>query len=246
MTTQTRPSAETTARAPLSRERVLRAAIELADSHGIEALTMRRLARELGVEAMTLYHYVANKDELLQGIVDIVIGEIELPSAGAEWKEGLRQIATSAYQLFLRHRWAASLMLSIGALPSRLSYMEAILGLLRRGGFSPEMTHHAYHALEGHITGFTLWIVGLDLDTEQLPAMAADFLRELPRDELPHLAEHVETHLSPMVEYTGSEFDFGLDLLLDGLERLRQPDLIVAKVTASGSKVSSGPYPSEG
>lgn len=218
----TQPDTRRDVRIPLSKERVLEAAIRLADEAGIGALTMRRLARELGVEAMTLYHYVANKDELLSGIVDVVVSEIELPASGADWKQGLRQTALSAHDVLLRHRWTASLMLSRGVHPARLRYMEAILGCLRQGGFSPEMTHHAYHAIEGHITGFTLWLVGMDLDPETLPNLAADFLRELPRAEFPFLAEHIETHMAPSTEYTGSEFEFGLDLILDGLERIQK------------------------
>jgi AcrR family transcriptional regulator len=222
MATETAPDREI--RTPLSRERVLRAAIELADANGIKSLTMRRLARELGVEAMTLYYYLANKDELLNGIVDIVVSEIELPPPDTDWKQALRQIAISEYHVLLRHKWVAGLMLHSGPQQARLRNMDAILGALRRGGFSAEMTHHAYHALEGHIVGFTLWIVGMDLDPEQLPAMAAAFLEQLPRDELPFLAEHIETHMHPMVEYTGSEFEFGLDLILDGLDRMLDGD----------------------
>jgi AcrR family transcriptional regulator len=214
------PSAEP--RAPLSRERVLRAAIGLADASGIEALTMRRLAKELGVEAMTLYYYVANKDEILTGITDLVVGEFELPPGDVDWKQGLRLTAISAHRVLLRHGWAANLMLSgSDARPARLHHMEAILDSLRSAGFSAEMTHHAYHALESHIMGFTLWLVGMALDAQKLPGMAADFLEQLPREEFPRLAEHIETHFVAPVEYVGTEFEFGLDLILDGLERIR-------------------------
>ena len=207
----------------MSAERVLRAAIDLADASGIDALTMRRLAQELGVEAMTLYYYVANKDEILDRIVDIVIGDFELPTPGAEWKTALRGTAVSAHASLVRHPWAASLMLKGGVREGRLRYMEAVLGCLRRGGFSPEMTHHAYHALDSHILGFTLWQVGMGIEAQaqSLRDLASDFLRELSRDTYPYLAEHVEQHLSESTEYEGSEFEFGLDLILDGLERFR-------------------------
>ncbi len=221
MASQARPREET--RVALSRERVLEAAIALADEAGIGALTMRKLAQELGVEAMTLYYYVARKDDILNGIVDIVIGEIELPSAGDDWKPALRRMAISAYDVLVRHPWAAGLVLSSsGVSASRLRYMEAILGTLRMAGFSAEMTDHGYHALESHIMGFTLWEVGMDLGSrEDLARKASDFLGALNREELPYLAEHVDQHLKPRRPDEQGDFAFGLDLLLDGLEKLR-------------------------
>ena len=210
-------------RAPMSRDRVLDAAIGLADAGGIESLTMRRLAQELGVEAMTLYYYVANKDEILNGIADLIVGEIELPPSGADWKAAIRKTAISANQVLLRHPWAANLVLSAsGFSQARMQYMNALLGCLREAGFSPEMTDLAYHALESHIMGFTLWVVGMNLGSdEDVAALASDFLREFPRDELPHLAEHIEQHMKPRDPDDEGAFAFGLDLLLDGLERLR-------------------------
>jgi AcrR family transcriptional regulator len=221
MAVQPKPRDE--ARAPLSRERVLRAAIGLADAGGIEALTMRRLAQELGVEAMTLYYYVAKKDDILNGIVDMVVSEIQLPPSGAEWKGAIRQSAISAHEILVRHPWSASLVLSgAGVSAARLRWMNAILGALREGGFSADMTDHAYHALDSHIMGFTLWEVGMNLGSdEDLKGLAAAFLDELARDELPHLAEHVEQHLKPRRSDDQGEFAFGLDLILDGLERVR-------------------------
>ena len=218
---QARTQEET--RIPMSRERVLEAAIALADAGGIESLTMRRLAQELGVEAMTLYYYVANKDEILNGIADLIVGEIELPPSGADWKAAIRKTAISAHQVLLRHPWAANLVLSAsGFSQARMQYMNALLGCLREAGFSPEMTDLAYHALESHIMGFTLWVVGMNLGSdEDVAALASDFLREFPRDELPHLAEHIEQHMKPRDPDDEGAFAFGLDLLLDGLERLR-------------------------
>jgi AcrR family transcriptional regulator len=183
---------------------------------------MRKLAQELGVEAMSLYHYVAKKDDILDGIVGMVVGEIDLPSKEADWKAAIRLSAISAHEVLSRHPWACSLMLSSTAvLPARLRYMESLLATLRERGFSPELTHHAYHALDSHITGFTLWAASFQFDAEDLAELAATFLRELPADEYPHLAEHVEQHLVEASHEDEGEFAFGLDLILDGLERLR-------------------------
>ncbi|MGH2444599.1 MAG: TetR/AcrR family transcriptional regulator C-terminal domain-containing protein [Candidatus Limnocylindria bacterium] len=210
----------------MSRERVLRAAIELADEAGIEALTMRRLAQQLGVEAMTLYYHVANKNDILAGIVDLVVEEIALPTAGGDWKAELRASSISAHDVLVRHPWSASLVLSgPGLSQARMRQMDAILGTLRSGGFSADMTDHAYHALDSHIMGFTLWQVGMDLgdDEEDLAALAASVLESLAPNALPHLVEHIHQHLRPSdPEDEGEgEFAFGLDLLLDGLERIR-------------------------
>jgi AcrR family transcriptional regulator len=207
----------------MSRDRVLEAAIALADAGGIESLTMRRLAQELGVEAMTLYYYVANKEEILNGIADLIVSEIELPSAGGDWKAELRRTAISAHRVLLRHPWAANLVLSAsGFSEARMQYMNALLGCLREAGFSAEMTDLAYHALESHIMGFTLWVVGMNLGTdEDVAALATDFLREFPRERLPHLAEHIEQHMKPRSPDDEGAFAFGLDLLLDGLEGQR-------------------------
>jgi AcrR family transcriptional regulator len=219
----TKPARTAEPRAPLTRERVLRAAIGLADEAGIESLSMRKLGQELRVEAMSLYNHVANKDDILNAIVDMVVSEIEPPSPEADWKSALRQSAKSAYEVLLRHPWAASRILSgSGVSQARLRYMDALLGTLRNAGFSAEMTDHAYHALESHIMGFTLWVVGMDLGSDDdVAALATSFLRDFPRDEMPHLAEHIEQHMKPRSPENEGEFAFGLDLILDGLERLR-------------------------
>jgi len=219
MTTQARSIPE--ARIPLSRERVLRAAIGLADETGIEALSMRKLGLELGVEAMSLYNHVANKDDILGGMVDIVVDEIELPAAGAPWKAAIRRTAISAYEVLLAHPWAANLVLSGPGLSyARLRYMDGILGSLRKGGFSAEMTDHAYHALDSHIMGFTLWQVGISAGLANISGVE-DFLRELDQEAYPHLAEHAQQHMKERDPEDEGEFAFGLDLILDGLERLR-------------------------
>ncbi|HEX7197641.1 MAG TPA: TetR/AcrR family transcriptional regulator C-terminal domain-containing protein [Candidatus Limnocylindria bacterium] len=219
----TKPASAAEARAPLTRERVLRAAIDLADEGGIESLSMRRLGQELGVEAMSLYNHVANKDDILNAIVDMVVSEFDLPSREVEWKAALRGSARSAYEVLIRHPWAASLMLSSSRVSqARLRYMDALLGTLREAGFSAELTDHAYHALDSHIMGFTLWVVGMNLGSDDdLAVMAGDFFRDFPRDEMPHLAEHIEQHLKPRNPEDEGEFAFGLDLILDGLERIR-------------------------
>ena len=210
-----------TIRTPLSRERVLRAAIDLADASGIESLTMRRLAQELGVEAMTLYYYVANKEEMLEGIVAIVMGEIELPSGEQEWKAELRRTAISAHDVLLRHPWASARMMTSGLTPERLAYMEGILGCLRSGGFTPWQTHLAYHALESHIVGFTLWLAGMALP-DDLADLASSVLGMIDADTHPFFVEHINEHLrAEHGEGDVSSFEFGLDLILDGLERMR-------------------------
>ena len=213
------PETATEPRAPLSRDRILRAGVDLADRDGLDALTMRRLAQELRVEAMTLYYYVANKNDLLSGIVDIVVQGIDLPKPGEPWKAALRTAAISAHDILVRHPWSAALFLRGEPRQGRLDYMNGILGSLREGGFSTEMTHHAYHALDSHILGFTLWQVGILTATDDLDRTAADFLAQLDRARYPHLAEHVDWHIADHPQEK-SEFEFGLDLILDGLERL--------------------------
>jgi AcrR family transcriptional regulator len=217
------PSAPT--RTPLSKERVLRAAVELADREGIDALSMRRLAKELGVEAMSLYNHVANKDEILVGIVELVASEVEDPSTegGLDWKTAIRRSAISTHDAFIRHRWSCPLMMKTAAMiPSRMRWMEALLRTLREAGFSPNLTHHAYHALDSHITGFTLWQVSFPFQNrEELIDLAAEFMKAIPVDEYPYVIEHAQEHLDEPDPNEPNEFDFGLDLILDGLERMR-------------------------
>lgn len=235
MTTQVETSAEP--RVPLSRDRVLSAAIDLADKSGIGSLTMRKLAQELGVEAMTLYYYVANKDDILNGIVDIIEGDIELPSPGADWKAALRNTAISAHEVLVRHPWAAQLTLALtGTRPGRWRYMNGILGCLREAGFSAEMTDHGYHALDSHISGFTLWAVQLQFEPEDLPDLAANFLSGLPAGEYPYLVEHVHQHLKESSPDDEGEFAFGLDLILDGLERIRDSERRTSRSSPKGRR----------
>src|SRR6266568_2192267 len=205
----------------LNRQRVIRASVKLADRDGIEAVTMRRLGRELGVEAMSLYNHVANKDEILEGIADAVVGEIDLPPEGTDWKTALRGNAIASRDMLLRHRWASSLKMRRMPGPATLGQNEWVLRTLREAGFSEELTYHAYHILESYVVGFAVQELNFTSYTEeQMAEMAATFLRDFPRDEYPYFTEHVEQHLDPPPGEEGG-FELGLDLLLDALERLR-------------------------
>jgi AcrR family transcriptional regulator len=208
----------------LTRERVLRAAIDLADQGGFGSLSMRKVAQVLGVEAMSLYNHVANKDDILDGVVDVVFGEIGLPSMDADWKTSMRRRAISARSVLSRHPWAIGLMESRSK-PGRatLQHHDAVLGVLRKGGFSLSMTAHAYSVLDGYIYGFALTHANLPFETsEETADLAQDIMGRFSAREYPHLTELTVQHvLQPGYDYT-KEFEFGLDLILDGLERLRE------------------------
>ncbi len=196
----------------------------LTDKGGLDSLSMRQLGQELGVEAMSLYNHVDSKDDILTGILAMVLDEISLPPRDAHWKAAVRETAISAHDVFLMHPWACGLMLSATrVMPARLRWMDAVLGTLRAAGFSALLTHHAYHALDSHITGFTLWLVNLDLptDDDNVKDLAQSFMREHSIPQYPHLVEHIELHASPDDLDDVREFEFGLDLILDGIERLR-------------------------
>jgi AcrR family transcriptional regulator len=221
MATQTDPSGKV--RAPLSRERVMRAAIALADSGGIESLSMRKLGQDLGVEAMSLYNHVANKDDILDGIVDVVFSEIALPSGSTDWKPAMRNRAISAHEALLRHPWAPSLMQArTRPGPATLRHHDSVLGSLRNAGFTLVMAAHAVSAIDGYVYGFALQQINLPLQSrEQVAEVGESILRQLA-GEYPHLAEMITEHaMKPGYDYA-EEFEFGLDLILDGLERLRQ------------------------
>jgi AcrR family transcriptional regulator len=210
------------AREPLSRERVLAAALELADGSGVEAVTMRRLGNELGFEAMSLYRHVASKDDLLDGLLDVVLAEWQLPDGNGDWGEAVRTSARSVHDALRRHPWAARLLMTPGHIrPARLRYMECLLQTLRDAGFDADTTYHVYHLLDGHIFGFSLWeIAYTNVDVEA----AARFMATVPWEELPQLAEHRDQHLSDGPHREVSAFEVGLDLILAGLEeRLRAP-----------------------
>ena len=221
MTAPTHPSAEP--RVPLNRERVLRAGVALADEGGIESVSMRKLGGQLAVEAMSLYNHVANKDDLLDGMIDMVFGEIDLPSANADWKTEMRERAISAREALGRHPWATGLMDSRTTPgPATLRHHDTVIGTLREAGFSIETAAHAFSVLDSYTYGFAMQEQSLPFETEEETAEVAEtILAQLPADEYPHLAEMTIEHvLLPDYDYA-SEYEFGLDLILDGLERAR-------------------------
>ena len=223
-------------RAPLSRERVIVEAVALADENGIGTLTMRRLADRLHVEPMSLYHHVANKDKILDGMVDVVFGEIELPSTHAEWKRAMRDRAASARDALRRHPWAIGLMESRATPgPATLRHHDAVIGCLRDAGFAIELTAHAFSAIDSYLYGFAMQELNLPFTTPQETAeMAVTFLEQFPAQEYPHLAELTTEHvMQPGYDY-GNEFQYGLDLILDGLERARTPPRKNPRKPASG------------
>ena len=208
-------------RAPLSRERVLTAAMKLADESGIEALSMRKLAQALGVEAMSLYNHVDNKDDVLDGIVDIVISQIDLPEVGKDWRSAMRQRATSAYSTMLRHPWASLLIVSrINVGPAMLRYVDATIGCLREAGFSFEQADRAWNFIDSHIYGFALQQQHFPIEPSDYSSAAEAFLPMLPVDRYPYL--HALSRQVIDGHHDGvQDFEFGLELILDGLERIR-------------------------
>jgi AcrR family transcriptional regulator len=199
---------------------VLRAAVSLADQGGIAALSMRKLGQALGVEAMSLYNHVAGKGDLLDGMIDVVFGEIGLPDDDG-WKQAMRRRAISAREVLGRHRWAIGLMESRRSPgPATLRHHDAVLGCLREAGFSVGLTAHAYSLLDSYIYGFALQEASLPFDTgEEAAQVAQDISAMMPGGEYPYLAEIAAVHvLQPGYQY-GQEFETGLDLILDALER---------------------------
>ena len=215
------PARAAARRRPLTRERVLRAAVDLADEGGLESVSMRRLGQALHVEAMSLYRHVAGKDDLLDGMADLVTAAFEVPAAGDDWRTAIRQGAISARQVLLRHPWASSLIESrVSAGPARMRYLDAVIGILSSAGFSMPQAMRAIMALDSHTYGFVLQELAWPFDLERAPQIAADFAQGLPPGEYPHLraiAEMVTTEPGGVP----LDFEFGLDLILDGLERLR-------------------------
>jgi AcrR family transcriptional regulator len=210
---------------PLSKARVLGAAVALADEGGVDALSMRRLAQELGVVPMALYKHVANKDEMLGGMIDVVVGEIDPPLSGTDWKTAIRQRVLSARSALLRHPWASQVIESrTDPTPAVLKYMDSMVGMFRAGGFSVDLTHHAMHAMGSRLLGFSQEL--FDDTADAGPELDPVMLREMANG-YPHITEMVMaiTHDDESVVGTGCddqfEFEFALDLMLDGLERLR-------------------------
>jgi AcrR family transcriptional regulator len=227
MTTRTRN------RKPLTKGRVLEKAIALADQDGIEALSMRKLGQALGVEAMSLYNHVGSKGELVSAMVDGVIEGFELPDDERRWDVAIRRCAISAHDLLIEHPWACSLALVPGDMRvpggPRIRYMEWLLRRLRQAGFSAELAYSAYHTLDSHIFGFTLWQIGHHRaaetfardDAEDLEEWMTRLLEQM-RPQYPYLVEHGEQHMAAGARDGDHEFEFGLDLILDGLKKRKR------------------------
>jgi AcrR family transcriptional regulator len=197
---------KTQSRRPLTRGRILQAALELADEGGIESLTMRNLGQTLGFEAMSLYNHVAGKDDVIDGMLDLVLDEGDVPAGEGAWDDAIRASAVSVHSAL-----------------RRLRYMDSLLGRLREAGFDAETTYHAYHVLDGHIFGFSLWEASHSFSDEDAAEMAEAFQRSVKPEEYPYLREHGEQHFADGPHQDVSAFEFGLDLILDGLRRLK-PD----------------------
>jgi AcrR family transcriptional regulator len=217
---------EVSRRVRLTKHRVLRAAVELADQIGIDSLSMRRLAEELGVVPMALYKHVANKEELLDGMVDVVVGEIDPPLSETDWKSAVRLRILSARLSLLHHPWASGVLESrANPSPVMLAYIDSMIGMFRAGGFSADLTHHVLHTMGSRLFGFTQEVFD---DSPSLdPATVAMLVREM-EGKYPHIAEMVGIVYHDQASVPGRgcddqfEFEFALDLLLNGLERLRQ------------------------
>ncbi len=229
MTTQPSETVET--RRPLNKERVLKAAIDLADREGIRALTMRRLAEELGVEAMSLYYHVSNKEALLDGVVDMIVGEInselatiDVPRPEDDWKRAMRMRILTAREMMLRHRWAPNVIEERTTIsPQMVLYFDGLIEIFHRGGLSYDLAHHAMHALGSRALGFTQELFEPDEQAE--PDVSSDAMLETMSDHVPYLVAMLNdiTHDEPETTLgwcdDQTEFLFGLDLILDGLER---------------------------
>jgi AcrR family transcriptional regulator len=214
---------------PLSRERILRTAVALADDGGVEAVSMRKIAQQLDVVPMALYRHVANKDELLDGMVDAVVAEIDPPQTGVDWRTAIRQRILSARRMLLRHPWAARVIESrTDPTPAVIGYFDEMIGLFLAGGFSIELTHHALHAMGSRLLGFTQELFDDTPDVD--PEMQAEMYRAMA-DRYPNIGALVEIAMHDDASVVGGrgcddqfEFEFALDLMLDGLERLRDAD----------------------
>ena len=211
-------------RLPLSRDRILHVAVEIMDKEGLGSLTMRKLGHDLDVEAMALYRHVHEKADILDGIVDLVLGEIDLSPCSENWKASLRASAISAHEALLRHPWTCGLVLSpnLRAIPSRMLYIESILARLRAAGFSPSAASRGYHAIDSHILGFTLWELGHTIPDDSSGELLGTFIRQFDYASYPFLGEHLLEHLKESDSEEIGDFEFGLDLILDGIEGIVQ------------------------
>ena len=207
-------------RPPLTKDRVLRAGVTLADRSGLDSLTMRRLGGELGVEAMSLYKHVANKDEILDGILELVVAEIEIPEAGSEWRSAMRKRAISARQVLRRHPWAIGLLESRSSVgPTAMRYLDSIIASLRAGGFSLVTAAHAFWVLDSYVYGHV--IQELSLDSSHEPAEISENSTDRHGEEYPNLTELATLQATTSTFAYETEFDFGLTLILDALDAVR-------------------------
>jgi AcrR family transcriptional regulator len=210
------------ARGRLTRERILRAALEFADANGIDALTMRELGRSLGFEAMALYRHVAGKDEILDGILDLVLEEVEPPPPSPDWAAAIRSGALSLHAALERHPWATRLMTSANGLrPVRLAFAEAVLARLEDAGFSEADCFHAYHVVDAYILGFSHWQAAHTFSETEQAAIAKRLANDVSFDDYPLMQKHREQHRTPGPHRDVSAFEVGLELMLEGLQELR-------------------------
>jgi AcrR family transcriptional regulator len=205
-------------RTPLSRDRILAVAVELADERGVDGLSMRKLAKQLGYEVMSLYNHVDNKDDLLDGMVDAVAGEIVVPDDDLAWKTAVRQVAMSAHEALVRHRWAAAMWSRRWPGPNRWRHMDALLRLLSTADLPDDVADLGFHAVTMHIQGFTQQQIDYSNQVPDEDAMLERFRDDVSPDEFPHIVDHVRYHRE--TEGLHDEFGFVLDLILDGLERV--------------------------
>jgi len=216
-------SRASTARERLTRDRIVLAALEFADEHGIEALKMRDLAQRLGFEAMALYRHVPKKDAILEGILDLVLREVEMPPATGDWADGIRTGAISFHEALDRHPWAAALLTKpVGLRPARAEFAESLLARLADAGFSAEVSFHAYHVLDAWIIGYSLWLTGHPTTAGERESVAERLGRgDISFDDYPRMAAHRDLHATDGPHRDVSAFEVGLDLMLDGLKGLR-------------------------
>lgn len=210
-----------TAKEPLTRDAIVTAAVQLADERGLDAVSMRLVAQSLGVQAMSLYHHLPGREALLDGMVDVVFREIELPAQATPWRKGMRERALSARKALLRHPWAVALMDSRSQPgPATLRHHDSVLGCLRRGGFTVAGAAHAFSLLDAYVYGFVIQEAALPFKTAQETAEVTGLLREQLGSQYPNLTEMLLAHVTRNEYDYAAEFEFGLDLILDGLEGL--------------------------
>jgi AcrR family transcriptional regulator len=206
----------------LTRERVIQAALSVADSGGLGSLTIRSLAKELGAKPMSVYYHVANKDEILAAIVEVVFGEIQLPLPGGDWRPEMRKRASSARDVLARHRWAIGLLESrTDPGPANLRHHDTVIATLQAAGFSAELTAHAYALIDSYVYGFALQEAALPFQgPDSVGVVAESIMKRMAEGEYPHLVQMATSYyLQPGYDF-GDEFGVGLELILDGIERL--------------------------